>query len=386
MPAASAFILAGGGTGGHIYPNVAIAEELAALAPGARFRFLVSDRAVDAEILREQRIDGRPAAFTPLPARPFVIRPKPLLALARQWRRCVGLSRDAIRSVAEEAGVRPGDVTLVATGGFVSAPAVRAAAIEGCRRVLVNLDAAPGLANRYAASRCDGVFTAAAVPDRPGWTLVPPIYRRDAIDTRPPAEARRELGLDPDRPTLLVTGASQGARSLNALVLHILRAAPDLLAGWQLIHQTGAHRPGDPPELAPDALREAAAGAGVPAIVEPFFHRMGPCWRAAHLAISRAGAGSVAEAYASGVRTLFFPYPYHKDQHQRLNAKPLADSAQALILDDLIDPERNLNRHRDTLVRELAAPTKAEATPSDGPEPLRLSGSIRVARAILHAR
>jgi UDP-N-acetylglucosamine--N-acetylmuramyl-(pentapeptide) pyrophosphoryl-undecaprenol N-acetylglucosamine transferase len=152
--------------------------------------------------------------------------------------------------------------------------------------------------------------------------------------------------LEPDRPTLLVTGASQGSASLNALLAALLSERAADFAGWQIIHLAG-----DRPE-AIESSRQACADAGIPAIVEPFTSRMGLAWGAADLAMSRAGASSVAEAMANAVPTVFLPYPYHADQHQRRHVEPYVEAGLAWVVVDAVAPERNLPV-AGRLIREL---------------------------------
>jgi UDP-N-acetylglucosamine--N-acetylmuramyl-(pentapeptide) pyrophosphoryl-undecaprenol N-acetylglucosamine transferase len=227
-------------------------------------------------------------------------------------------------------------VRLVAMGGFVAAPLARAARAEGVPVLLVNLDALPGKANRLIARSAAQVVTTVPVVGpcaRLGWRVVPPIVRRSAAVSASPGDCRRDLGLEPERRTLLVTGGSQGAVSLNRVVLRTLRDHPRAFDGWQVIHQTGHG------EEVP--ARDAYRSAGVPAVVRAFFDGMGRAWTAADLAVSRAGAGGVAEAWAYRVPTLFLPNPYHKDEHQRHNAGPLVESGGAMIARDLISEDLN---------------------------------------------
>ena len=325
-------VFAGGGTGGHIFPNLAILEALSApkTPHAARLlppHFLLSDRAIDASIAAEHSL-----RFTALAAKPFGLSPRTFLRFVTHWGRSV---REVRQVLALHKG--KGRVVLVATGGFVSAPAVQAARAERVPIVMVNLDAVPGRANRWAAGHATRVFTAAAIQEGPGraWEVIPPIVRSAARAPGDAAHCRRVLGLDPARPVLLVTGASLGARSINQLVTRLVEQSRSAFDGWQILHQTGGV------EADAALCAEAYAKAGIPAIVRPFVKEMGVWWGAADLALGRCGAGIVAEAWANTVPAVFMPYPYHKDQHQRANALPLERAGAAEIATDLIDPQAN---------------------------------------------
>ncbi len=327
------YLFAGGGTGGHLYPGLAIAEQLQARASAQsqsiECRFICSDRAIDRTILE---CEG--AIFEPSPAKPVGLRPKALARFLWNWGPAVRHGRQVIKQAGSRAG--QSNVHVIAMGGFVAAPIAQAARAERCPVTLVNLDAAPGKANRWIATRADRAFTTfpVAAPYARAWTRIAPIVRSAALDPRTPQQARASLGLHPDRPTLMITGGSQGAGSINRFLIAFADAHPDALRPWQVLHQTG--------ETDNSALTAAYARAGVPAIIERFAHPIGPWWRAADLAIARAGAGSVAEAWAAAVPTLFLPYPWHRDQHQRLNAQPLAEADAATLAVDRIDPATNL--------------------------------------------
>lgn len=324
------YLFAGGGTGGHIYPALAILEHL-----HAPHTLLVSSRAIDARILATA---GEP--FVALPAQPVGLRPRALLRFLRGWAPSVRTVRRLIR----EARAQGESPHLVAMGGFVAAPAVQAARAEQVPVTLVNLDAVPGKANRWIARRASAIVSSAATPGF-DWPRVPPIVRAAARAADPPAVCRARLGLDANVHTLLVTGGSQGARSINALLIELARRRPDALGGWQILHQAGH---GD------DALvRAAYADAGARALVVSFIERMADAWGAADLALCRSGANTVAEAWANAVPCLFLPYPFHRDEHQRLNAAPLVEAGAAVLATDRIDAGANLADAGETLATLL---------------------------------
>lgn len=380
-----AYVFGGGGTGGHLFPGIAIAEKVLELEAGAgerpRLVFLCSDRAIDASILGAARLGDRPIEFQPTRAAPFVVSPKGMVRFFRGWGPTVRQARGVIRGMRDKSS----EVRVIALGGFVAAPVVQAARVERAPVTMLNLDAVPGLANRWISKRVDGVFTSADVSDPigAGWARIPPIVRREAIAPGEPgssdsmARCRREMGLDPSLRTLLVTGASQGARSINRLMEAFVGREGAALAGWQVLHQTGKDEV--------ERTREMYASAGVPARVESFIASMGLAWGAADVAVSRAGAGSVGEAWANRVPSILMPYPYHKDQHQRANALPLEKSGGSLVVEDLIEPEQNMGSAGARLVELLTDASKRDAMrrgllslgPADGAE--------RVARALVGA-
>lgn len=360
-------VFAGGGTGGHIFPAVAVLEAIREREPGIPAVFLCSTREIDDRILRAQG-----ASFTPIPAAPLSLHP---IGLARFLGRWGGAVRTARAELQKLKGAFP-SVRLLSTGGFVAAPVVQAARAERVPVVLLNQDAPPGKANRWIARHAAQVFTTAGV-DREGWAQIPPVVRRAALAPGDSAECRRRLGLDPARPVLFVTGASQGARSVNEFAAALVRTNEEMLRrdAWQVVHQTGSEDN--------SAWRDAYERAGVPAIVEQFFDAMGVCWGAADVAVSRSGAGSVAEAWANRVPTVFLPYPYHRDQHQRRNAEPLERAGGAVVETDRVDATGNLAgagaRLLELLGDEAKRVSMREALAALGP----VDGAKRLAAALL---
>ncbi len=315
-------VLAGGGTGGHISPGIAIAERLADVAPEFGRVFACSTRAVDARMLEHVG-----AEFVQIEAEGLSKNP---LSLVR-FMRAFFAGRAAARELLTERGAE----VVIALGGYVTGPVVAAARGMGVPVLLVNLDATPGKANRWVAKRATRVLTACATPTIPAFAerIVGMPIRRAAITTATQLECRMKLGLEPGFHTLLVTGASQGAASLNELLTLLLKSDRAAFGGWQVLHLVGNA------DRAP--IESAYREAGVRASVVQFIHEMGLAWGAADLALSRAGANSVAEAVYNAVPTVFAPYPYHADLHQKWNALPFHEAGLAVLCDDFIEPERN---------------------------------------------
>jgi UDP-N-acetylglucosamine--N-acetylmuramyl-(pentapeptide) pyrophosphoryl-undecaprenol N-acetylglucosamine transferase len=342
-------LFAGGGTGGHLYPGLAITEAfpeaLAQTSSNRDFRsiFLCSDRAIDRRILENAH-----AQFQVIRAKPLILRPVGLARFALALPRAIRETRAIIRR--ERAEGR--EVILAAMGGFVAAPCVRAAKLARIPIVLVNLDAVPGKANEWIARRVDRILTSAPV-SRPGWAPIGPIVRAAARPQGSPADCRLAFGLDPDRPMLFISGGSQGARSINALFIAFAQHHAHDLRSWQILHQTGAGEA--------SAVEAAYRAAGLRAVVREFLDPIGPAWGAASLAVCRAGAGTVAEVWASRCPALFLPYPHHADQHQTANAQALCNSGAAVLELDHIDPALNLAHAGQTMLELLRTPTRLDA-------------------------
>lgn len=155
-----------------------------------------------------------------------------------------------------------------------------------------------------------------------------------------------------------------------------LRERADLFASWQVLHQAGEG------SAFLDALDAAYADAGVHARVVPFLERMDLAWASCDAVVTRAGAGAVAEAWATGTPALFLPYPFHADDHQRVNASPLIEASCALLVEDLVRAERTLPAFARALERLLDADTREamrHAYTTLGPA----DGAQRVAQRVL---
>ena len=307
---------AAGGTGGHLQPALALAEELERRSPRWQCRFLIAGRPVEREFLAEREV------VEVFPG--FRSRPSPLRL--DQW---LGGIR---RLVADRRHGHPD--LLVAVGGYVSAVAVLAR--TGVPMILLEPDRIPGkvcrvlrpMARRVLRQWPDGAdtqrVTTSGMPLR--WRGVP--RRRTA---------RLELGLEPEAPTLLVCGGSQGSRAINQRVvagLDDLRSMPEL----QLIHLTG--------EADFKELRDRYASLDHRVVVAPFRADMARLYAAADLIVARAGGMTVAEIAAAGRSAVFVPYPHHANDHQAANAGVLVDVGAATMVREEDCPEREfLARH-----------------------------------------
>ncbi len=338
------FVFAGGGTGGHVYPGLAIAEQLVRLCPGAQVVFACSYRAIDRTIL-----DATPYAVVPQPIRPAP-RPGTIWAFLKGYVQSCRQSRDMVRDL------RPSAV--LGLGGFAAVPLVCAARRAGVPTALLNPDAVPGKANRFLAGRADAIFvqfeaTAGRFPPAARGKVRAtgcPI-RREFFETNRSA-AIVELGLRADRRTLLVHGGSLGAQSINDAALELAGELDALEKTWQVLHVTG------PGKLGQETLARKAKRLSVRSM--EYCRRMDLALAAADLALCRAGASTVAELCAVGRPAVILPYPYHKDQHQRLNALELVRAGAAEIVEDRIAASANAAELRRTLLPLMADESRLE--------------------------
>ncbi|WGX94657.1 undecaprenyldiphospho-muramoylpentapeptide beta-N-acetylglucosaminyltransferase [Nocardioides sp. L-11A] len=308
-------LLAGGGTAGHTSPLLATADALRRLDPDAEITCLGTPRGLENRVV--------PAAGYPLRLVPPVPLPrKPGKDLALVPQRLRGAVKAALEVVDE---IRP-DV-IVGYGGYVSMPAYVAARRRRLPLVVHEQNALPGIANKVGARVAARV--AVSFPDTPlrnAEYVGLPIRRMISTLDRPAlrAEARAFFGLDPDLPTLVVTGGSQGARRLNQAVSGAAAALGS--AGVQVLHVIGPNGAGDPSWTEP-------VPTGVPYVVLPFVERMDLALAAADLMVCRSGASSVVEAAATGVPAIFVPLPIGNGE-QALNARPVVDAGGALLVED----------------------------------------------------
>lgn len=339
------FIFAGGGTGGHIYPGLAVAQELLRLEPGAKIVFACSGRAIDRKIL-----DPLPYAIVVQPVQPLPHSIGSIMPFVRGW---IGSARLAREMVAD---LKP--AAVLGLGGFAAGPVVSQAARAGVPSALLNPDAVPGKANVYLSRQVQAIFTQFASTGKCFPPAVQPKVRCVGCPIRADllgvdrAKGLEEFGLRADRKTLLVLGGSLGAASINQAIAamsgHLAKASD----GWQLLHITGPASGAD--------LDSMSVPAGMHVRRLEYCHRMDLAYAAADLAICRSGAVTVAELAAVGLPSILLPYPYHKDQQQKLNAGELAGAGAAILCEDAKDGLANAARLEKLLLPLMTDPAGLE--------------------------
>ena len=317
------FFFAGGGTGGHIYPAIAVAQQIAIIDPSAKIHFFCSNRNIDTYILRQAGFE-----YTVLPAKGFSVQPKKLITFFKSLLYSYKIAKKAI--------CIDWNTVVISVGGFISAPVCLAAHKHKVPIAILNVDIVPGKANKIIARWADEIFVqfketkqyfarrnkkvrVVGCPIRSG-------FREPVAD-----RAIEQLGLDRNKKVLLITGASSGSQNINDTIYLLLDRLAAFADDWQIVHLTGKNNY--------DKVYSQYRDAKISNKVISYFDDMPDLLAAADLVIGRSGAVSIAEYAAAAVPSICMPYPYHKDKHQYLNAGKLVEVGAAVIVDDL--PNKN---------------------------------------------
>ncbi|MFJ3906409.1 UDP-N-acetylglucosamine--N-acetylmuramyl-(pentapeptide) pyrophosphoryl-undecaprenol N-acetylglucosamine transferase [Streptomyces sp. NPDC090025] len=356
-------VIGAGGTGGHIYPGLALADALRRVVPGARVSFIGTERGLETRLIpdagyRLHTVDMIP--FDPsLGARRWLL-PADLL-------RAAGQAKAVLRSEAAR--------VVVGMGGYPSAPAVLGARLAGLPALIHESNAVPGRANKFAARLTPHVAVAfdhsrthLSGGERAITCGMPISAELARLATDPDRAGRRTaaraaLGVPEHRRLVVFNGGSLGAARLTAAAVglaQLWRERDDV----QLLVKTG-------PQALPETVRLLAAGGG-DRIATPvaYLDRMDLAYAAADLVVCRAGSATVAELAATGVPAVLVPYPYAPGDHQTHNARVLTDAGAGLLLPD--------GETTDAALAALIGPLLAE--------PARLAAMTRAADPGPHAR
>jgi UDP-N-acetylglucosamine--N-acetylmuramyl-(pentapeptide) pyrophosphoryl-undecaprenol N-acetylglucosamine transferase len=315
------FFFAGGGTGGHIYPAVAVAEQIVKIRPTAKIHFFCSSRNIDEQILGQTGFQ-----YTRLAARGFSIRPGQLISFCRSFL--------ASYNIAKETTAASEDAVVIGVGGFVSGPVCLAAHKRKIPIGLLNVDIVPGRANKIISRWADEIFvqfedTTQYFAKQGSKVNVVGCPLRSGFDNPRPKKAIEQLELDREKKILLITGASSGSENINKTVCSLLGTLNTFADKWQIVHLAGRGNL--------EKVESQYSAAKISHKVVGYFDDMADLLAAADLVIGRSGAVSVAEFAAAGTPSICMPYPYHKDMHQYLNAGKLVEAGAAIIVDDLPD-------------------------------------------------
>jgi UDP-N-acetylglucosamine--N-acetylmuramyl-(pentapeptide) pyrophosphoryl-undecaprenol N-acetylglucosamine transferase len=301
-------IIAGGGTGGHLFPGIAVAREIQRREKDAEILFVGTERGIESRLVPQEGFPLRCLPAGSMKGIGWGARAKNLAATVRGIvgaRRILGEFRPAV---------------VIGVGGYASFPMLSAAILKGYPRLIMEQNAVPGLANRmlgrwvdFAAvtdSRTRSYFGDRAVvtgnPVRPQFKSIP------GKAHQPPFQ-------------VLVFGGSQGAKAINKALQESLPFLSEWRERLRFVHQTG--------ETQVDEIRAAYAAAGFAADVRAFFNGFHEQYAAADLIICRAGATTVAEIKAAGRAAILIPFPFAADDHQTKNARAMAEENAAIVID-----------------------------------------------------
>ncbi|MYV94565.1 UDP-N-acetylglucosamine--N-acetylmuramyl-(pentapeptide) pyrophosphoryl-undecaprenol N-acetylglucosamine transferase [Streptomyces sp. SID1034] len=313
-------VIGAGGTGGHIYPGLALAEALRRAVPDAVISFVGTTRGLEGELI--PRAGYRLHTVDMIPFDPSLGAKRYLLpaALLRSGAQC--------RAILKAQGAQ----VAVGMGGYPSAPVIVGARMAGLPSLIHESNAVPGRANQFAARLTPNIAVAFdrsrahLSGGQDALTIGMPIAASLAALDRPAlrAEARRALGVPPGARLVLVNGGSLGAARLTA-------AAVGLAERWRDRRDVHLHIKTGPAQLA-DTERQLSGLPGARAV--PYLDRMDLAYAAADLVVCRAGSATVAELAATGVPAVLVPYPHAPGDHQTHNARVLSDAGAGLLVPD----------------------------------------------------
>ncbi len=333
------YLFAGGGSGGHLYPGLAVAQALSQLDESAEIIFLCTERSIDKDIL-----DKFPWPAVPQPVVPIPNRPQKIRKFISGWRGSVKICRRLILG-------NP-NVLVLGLGGFASAPAMKVAARNRKPVAMLNPDAVPGKANRYCRRFANNIFVQ--------WPQTvdefSPRYTEKCIVSGCPIRSEftgvKTFKQSGAKRNLVIAGGSLGGHNVNLAVIKALvelTFSCDLLENWNVMHITGKNDK--------EMVQSQYAESNIDVDILEFADNMPEIIGKADLAITRAGASTLAELTAAGVGGVLMPYPYHRDNHQMKNAQILADVGAAAIVEDKCNSVDNAKRLYQTLIKCMSDKT-----------------------------
>jgi UDP-N-acetylglucosamine--N-acetylmuramyl-(pentapeptide) pyrophosphoryl-undecaprenol N-acetylglucosamine transferase len=307
-------VIAGGGTGGHLFPGIAIAEAFLQREKGNEILFIGTERGIEKKVLAGKQFPLKMINVAPLKGRSFLGKVKVI------W----GMPMAVAEAAATLKEFRPHFVLGV--GGYASGPALLAAFLLGMKRAIHEQNIVPGMTNRMLRWFSQQIFvsyeeTKKYFPE--GKTRVTGNPVRSEILSCEGKRGRREKG---ERFTLFIFGGSAGAHRINQAVVEALDQLQEIKSSLRFIHQTGRD------DL--DFVSKGYQEKGFDASVRPFFEEMAAIYQSSNVVICRAGASTLAELAVCGKAAILIPYPYAAHQHQLINARKLVDLHAARMIQD----------------------------------------------------
>lgn len=319
------FLISGGGTGGHIFPAVSIANEIRRRYPEAKILFVGAENRMEMEKVPAAGYEIKGLPVCGFDRKNLLKNVRVLVKLYQSMRMAKKILRDFAPDIA------------IGVGGYASGPMLKEAQKRGIPTLIQEQNSYAGVTNKLLAKGATAICVAYEGMERffPAEKIVMtgnPVRRNLLLCTTDPADARRAFNLDPDRRTILVVGGSLGARTVNE---SIIAALPDIAAAEdvQVIWQTGKYYD--------ESTRKALEASPAKNVVRmPFISNMDVAYRAADLVVSRAGASSISELQLLGKPSILVPSPNVAEDHQTKNALALANRNAAIMVRDAESVEK----------------------------------------------
>jgi UDP-N-acetylglucosamine--N-acetylmuramyl-(pentapeptide) pyrophosphoryl-undecaprenol N-acetylglucosamine transferase len=309
-------VITGGGTGGHLFPGIAVAEELKQRDEAIEVIFIGTEKGIESKVIPKE---GYPIRYLKVEG---VLGKNPLKKVSALWRllSAVFASKKLFRAAMPD--------IVIGTGGFVSVGPVVAARLMSIPTLILEQNLMPGMANRMLGRIVDSVAVtyhdSMSFFSRGKARIMGNPIRKGILSGRK-EEALKLFSLDEGKTTVLILGGSRGARSINSAMLGALNHLLDLKEDIQFLHQTG--------EEDYETVRKMYRQMGFTAMVAPFVYQMPEAYALADIVVSRAGATTLAEITAIGKAAILIPYQYAAG-HQELNARKLHEMGGCRIIDD----------------------------------------------------
>lgn len=314
-------VVSGGGTGGHIYPALALIKEIQKHHQHVEFLYIGTEKGLESKIVRREGIPFQSIHITGFKRKLSFDNVKTVARFIKGVSLCKKILKEFQADV------------VIGTGGYVCGPVVYAASKLNIPTIIHEQNSLPGLTNKFLAKYVDKVaicFEEAGKYFPSQKVILTGNPRASEVVGHDPKKARESLKLKEDQPSVLIFGGSRGAKPINDAVLGALKYFTN--KSYQVIYVTG--------EVHYDSVMEKAnqLALGENIIIKPFIHNMPEVLSAVDLVVSRAGATTLAEITALGLPSILIPSPYVTANHQEMNARSLSNHDAAVLL-----LERDLN-------------------------------------------